>query len=308
MEFTMGLDSPFSLEYTLESGQVFRWQNRGEWWYGVVSDGVLKVKQEGDAIRCVSNSDHIDSAFVRSYFRLEVELEKVLSSIMKDDTITLAVQAFYGLRLVRQERWECLASFVLATNSNIPRIRKMVQAICTKFGEPLQFEGSEYRAFPKPGVLAEAPVPDLWACGLGYRAPFLKHVAAAVEESKVDFSELSMLDYDDARKTLVKELMGEKLLPGVGPKVADCVLLYSFDMDGAFPIDVWIAREIAKSYPRLLDSGTRKRLTSEKRTKITRADYEKISAELRSHFGPYAGYAQQYLFMMARSAGSLTTS
>jgi N-glycosylase/DNA lyase len=304
MEFTLGLESPFSLEYTLESGQAFRWQNRGEWRYGVVSGGVLKVKQEGDSLRCVSGSDLLDGGFVRRYFRLDVELEKVLSSIMKDETITLAVQTFYGLRLIRQERWECLASFILATNSNIPRIKKMVQAICARFGEPLQFEGIEYRAFPRPEVLSEASLPDLTACGLGYRAPFLKHVAASVEEGRVDFSELSLLDYEEARRALVKDLLGEKLLPGVGPKVADCVLLYSYDKDEAFPIDVWIAREIVKSYPTLLDPSLRMKLAPERRAKIGRGDYDRISSEVRSYFGPYAGYAQQYLFMMARSARS----
>jgi N-glycosylase/DNA lyase len=304
MEFTIGLESPFSLEYTLESGQVFRWQNRGEWWYGVVSGGALKIKQEGDSLKCVTGSDSLDGAFVRSYFKLDVELEKVLSSIMKDETITLAVQTFYGLRLIRQERWECLASFVLATNSNIPRIKKMVQAVSARFGEPLQFEGIEYRAFPKPEILSEAPLSDLRACGLGYRAPFLKHVAASVEEGTVDFSELSLLDYEEARGTLVKGLLGEKLLPGVGPKVADCVLLYSFDKDEAFPIDVWIAREVVRSYPTLLDSSLRTKLAPEKRVKIGRRDYDRISSAVRSYFGPYAGYAQQYLFMMARSARS----
>jgi N-glycosylase/DNA lyase len=304
MEFTIGLESPFSLEYTLESGQAFRWQNRGEWWYGVVPGGVLKVKQEGDLLKCVSGSDLLDSAFVRSYFKLEVELEKVLSSILKDETITLAVQTFYGLRLIRQERWECLASFVLATNSNISRIKKMVQAVCVRFGEPLQFEGIEYHAFPQPEVLSEAPLSDLGACGLGYRAPFLKRVAASVENGMVDFSELSLLDYEEARKTLVKGLLGGKLLPGVGPKVADCVLLYSFDKDEAFPIDVWIAREIVRSYPTLLDQRLRMKLASGGKAKIGRGDYDRISSEVRSYFGPYAGYAQQYLFMMARSAGS----
>ncbi|MGP8124373.1 MAG: DNA glycosylase [Nitrososphaerales archaeon] len=304
MEFTIGIESPFNLEYTLESGQAFRWQNRGEWWYGIVSGGVLKTKQEGDTLRCVSGSDLIDSAFVRRYFRLDVELEKVLSSIMRDDTIALAVQTFYGLRLIRQERWECLASFLLATNSNIPRIKKMVQAVCARFGEPVQFEGTEYRAFPRAEILAEAPLSDLRACGLGYRAPFLKHVAASVEEGRVGFSELSLLDYEEARATLMKELLGEKLLPGVGPKVADCVLLYSFDKDEAFPIDVWIAREIVRSYPKLLDPSMRSKLAPERRAKIGRGDYDKISSIVRSYFGPYAGYAQQYLFMMARSVGS----
>jgi len=304
MEFTIGIGSPFSLEYTLESGQAFRWQNKGGWWYGIVSGGVLKVKQEGDTLRCVSSSDLIDSAFVRRYFRLDVELEKVLSSIMKDDTIALAVQKFYGLRLIRQERWECLASFLLATNSNIPRIKKMVQAVCARFGEPLQFEGTEYRAFPKPEVLAEATVSDLRACGLGYRAPFLKHVAASVEEGRVDFSELSLLDYEEAREALVEELRGEKLLLGVGPKVADCVLLYSFDKDEAFPIDIWIARQVVRSYPKLLDPGMILKLAPKRRVKIGRGDYDRISSIVRSYFGPYAGYAQQYLFMLARSGGS----
>lgn len=304
MEFTMGLESPFSLEYTLESGQAFRWQKKGEWWYGVASGGVLKIKQEGDSLVCISGSDLLGSAFVRSYFRLDVELEKVLSSIMKDETVTHAVQKFYGLRLIRQERWECLASFVLATNSNIPRIRKMIQAVSARFGKPIQFEGMEYHSFPEPAALSEAPLQDLRACGLGYRAPYLKRVATAVEEGRVDLSELSLKDYLDARNTLVKELLGEKLLPGVGPKVADCVLLYSFDMDEAFPIDVWIAREIVRSYPSLIDPALRTKLGPGKRPKIGRGEYDRISSKVRSYFGPYAGYAQQYLFMNARSEGS----
>lgn len=265
------------------------------------------VKQEGDTLRCVSNSVLIDSALVRNYFRLDVALDKVLSSINKDETIALAIQTFYGLRLIRQERWECLASFLLATNSNIPRIKKMVQEICVKFGEPLQFEGMEYHAFPKPGVLAEASVSHLESCGLGYRAPFLKHAAGSVEEGRIDFSELSVLDYKEARKALFGGLKGIKLLPGVGPKVADCVLLYSFDMDEAFPIDVWITKEIFRSYPMLLNPTTRRRLEGDRKTRISRGDYEKVSAELRSYFGHYAGYAQQYLFMMARSANARLT-
>jgi N-glycosylase/DNA lyase len=304
MEFTMGLESPFSLEYTLESGQAFRWQNKGEWWYGVVSGGILKIKQEGDSLVCASSSDLLDSAFVRNYFRLDVELEKVLSSIMKDEAVTLAIQKFYGLRLIRQERWECLASYVLATNSNILRIKKMVHALSARFGKPVQFEGMEYHSFPEPVVLSEAPLQDLRACGLGYRAPYLKRVAAAVEEGRVDFSELSLMDYLDARNAMVKELLGEKLLLGVGPKVADCVLLYSFDMDEAFPIDVWIAREIVRSYPSLIDPALRMKLGRGKRAKVGRGDYYRISAKVRSYFGLYAGYAQQYLFMMARSGRS----
>lgn len=302
MEFTVAIESPFNLDYTLESGQAFRWQNNGEWWYGTVPGGALKVRQEGEVLRCVSSSDLVDGAFARSYFRLDVPLDKVLASIMKDETINLAIQTFYGLRLMRQDRWECLASFVLATNSNIPRIKKMIQAVCARFGVSFVFEGVEYRAFPSPEALSEASISDLTACGLGYRASYLKRVAASVDRGAVDFSEVPLLGYEEARDVLVKQFQGEKLFPGVGPKVADCVLLYSFDMDEAFPIDVWIARQIASSYPDLLDDKIRARLSSHGKASLGRGDYGRISSNARRYFGRYAGYAQQYLFMMARSA------
>ncbi len=302
MEYTIAFESPFSLDYTLESGQVFRWERKGEWWYGVVSGGVLKAKQEGDSLKYSPSSDLLGSTFVRNYFRLDEKLEDVLASITKDKPITRAVQKFYGLRLIRQERWECLATFLLATNANIPRIKRMVSSICAKYGEPFEFEGTPYHAFPKPETLAGASVADLQGCGLGYRAPFLKHVASSVWQGKVDFTELATHDYETARKELLVELFGEKLLLGVGPKVADCVLLYSFDKDEAFPIDVWIARELARSYPRLFGPRLRKKLAHDGKTRIGLGDYERVSKAVRLHFGRYAGYAQQYLYMAARSA------
>lgn len=301
MEFTLGLESPFNLDYTLESGQVFRWENRGEWWYGVVGGGVLRAKQEGDVLKCASSSDLIDSRFVRNYFRLDEDLQAVEASILKDDSVRQAVQRFYGLRLIRQDRWECLASFVLATNANIPRIGKMIAEVCSRYGDQLEFEGAEYHAFPKPGPLAQSTIAELRKCGLGYRAPFLKAVAESVTDEKVDFDELDRMGYEDAHKTLLQELPGEKLLPGVGPKVADCVLLYSFGKDEAFPIDVWIARAIAKSYPYLLDRDLRRRFRPDSKTKVSLKDYSKVSKSLRAYFGPYAGYAQQYLFMASRA-------
>jgi N-glycosylase/DNA lyase len=300
MEFTVALSSPFSLEHTLESGQLFRWERRGEWWLGVVSGSALKVRQEGEVLRCVSSSDLLDSAFVNRYFRLDEDLGHVLASLAKDEALTAATQKFYGLRLVRQERWECLASFVLATNANIPRIKKMVSAVCSKYGRRLEFEGEVLCAFPTPTALAEASVADLTACGLGYRAPFLKRVSSSVSEGRFDLGALDPLDYEKSRKVLLTELLGEKVLLGVGPKVADCVLLYSCDKDEAFPIDVWIARVLAKSYPRLLGPALRRRYLREGKVKLSPLDYRRISDRVRAHFGAYAGYAQQYLFMAAR--------
>ena len=304
MEFTFSVDSPFSLDYTLESGQVFRWERRGEWWYGVVSGGVVKIKAEQDTLRCLSSGDLLDSLFLRKYFRLDEPFESIIASIAKDEVMREAIQKFYGLRLIQQERWECLASFVLATNANIPRIRKMISSVCDAFGEPFEFEGTQFHSFPSPEALAGAGLRELANCGLGYRAPFLKRVAGSVTSGKIDFFELSEMHYEDARNELLSRLMGEKILLGVGPKVADCVLLYSCGMDEAFPIDVWISRALLESYPTLIPRKIRGSLKSKEKAKITNADYRAISRAARDYFGNYAGYAQQYLYSASRSRSS----
>jgi len=296
---------PFNLEYTLESGQVFRWEKKGEWWYGILGGGVIRVRQEGESLYCESGSELLDASSVRRYFRLEEDLKTILGSIMKDKMMTNAVQSFYGLRLIRQETWECLASFVLATNSNIPSIRRMITNVCERFGEPLTFEGVQYRRFPSPEAIAEAPLPALKGCGTGYRAPFLKRVAQAVYEGSIDLSELRLLGYVEARELLLRKLLGEKVLSGVGPKVADCVLLFSSDKDEAFPIDVWIARAVSRYYPHLLGQKLVKKLASRSTRSLSGGVYESISSAVRSYFGRNAGYAQQYLFMLARTSNSL---
>src|SRR5712692_4448153 len=127
MQYVVELgDDPFNLDYTLESGQVFRWEKKGEWWYGPVAGGLLKVKQDRDSLYCESSSDSLDARLVRHYFRLDDDLERIIGTFMKDKVMTDAIQRFYGLRLIRQEGWECLASFTLATNSNIPSIKRMI--------------------------------------------------------------------------------------------------------------------------------------------------------------------------------------
>ncbi|MDG6957758.1 MAG: hypothetical protein JRN55_03230 [Nitrososphaerota archaeon] len=301
MEFAVPLSSPFSLEHTLASGQTFRWSMRGDWWCGVVGGEVLKVRQEGDILKCVSSSDAVGASWVSDYFRLDEDLEHVLASISRDEAITRAVERFYGLRLIRQDRWECLASFVLATNANIPRIAKMVEAVCARYGEAFEFEGEVYHRFPKPQALAGSRVSALRGCGLGYRAPFLKKVAASVAKGDVDFGAVASLPYEESRRLLLRELFGEKVLLGVGPKVADCVLLYSCGKDESFPIDVWIARALARSYPWLIGSSLMARLKRDGKVRLAAGDYAKLSASVRGYFGEYAGYAQQYLFMAIRS-------
>jgi N-glycosylase/DNA lyase len=303
-EFTINTEgNPFNLRYTLESGQSFRWQEKGPWWYGVLRPGVIKVRQEGASLVCVSSSDALDSQFVFRYLGLEDDLERILASIMKDDKVTSSVQAYYGMRVMKQEVWECLLSFAMATNSNIPRISGMVSNLCARFGEPVEFEGVRYSLFPTAERVAGAELAELTACGLGYRARFVKAIAEAVNEGRRDLDELRLHDYLRARDLLREQILGRKTLMGIGPKVTDCVLLFSCDKYSAFPIDVWIARVLAGNYPRLFSDDLRERLQSSVsgKTSLSEATYDRLASCARDYFGEFAGYAQQYLFHYERS-------
>ena len=303
MEFKLNLSSvPFDLGHTLDSGQSFRWALRGEWWYGVVRGSAIKVRQEEASLVCETASEQLTPQLVHEYFRLDDSLERIYSKIMKDDHITEAIQRFYGLRLINQDVWECLVSFVIATNTNIPRIKLMVSNLCERFGEKASFEGNPYSLFPTSQALAEASLEELTACGLGYRARFVSSVAKNVSSGKVDLEELRIQDYERARDLLTERLLGEKTLLGIGRKAADCVLLFSCGKDSSFPIDVWMARVLSKYYPGLFDDETARRLDSHvsNLTRLSGGQYEKISASMREYFGEYAGYAQQYLFHDAR--------
>ena len=154
MEFKLNLSNvPFDLGHTLDSGQSFRWALRGEWWYGVVLGSAIKVRQEEASLVCETASERLTPHLVHEYFRLDDSLERIYSKIMKDDHITEAIQRFYGLRLINQDVWECLVSFVIATNTNIPRIKLMISNLCERFGEKASFEGNPYPLFPAPPAL-----------------------------------------------------------------------------------------------------------------------------------------------------------
>jgi N-glycosylase/DNA lyase len=305
-EFTINTEGvPFDLGCTLESGQAFRWAKKGDWWYGVVPQGVVKLRQEGPSLVCVSSSDELDSHAVFHYLGLEDDLERILASIMKDPKMTEAVQTFYGLRLMKQDVWECLLSFTMATNSNIPRIGGMVSNLCQQLGETLEFEGERYWLFPSAEKVAAAEPSVLASCGLGYRARFVKGIAEAVHGGMRNLEELRLHDYLRARELLTEEILGRKTLIGIGPKVADCVLLFSCDKYSAFPIDVWIAKVLAGYYGHLFPEDLRERLNSSVlgRASLSGTTYDRLSAGARGYFGEFAGYAQQYLFHYERMRG-----
>ncbi len=303
------LDEPFDLGHTLDSGQVFRWELRNGWWTAVMREGVVRVKQQGQSIAFSSSSEGLDAKLLRRYFRLDENLVRIYAEITKDEHVTSAIQRYYGLRLMRQDPWECLVSFVIATNTNIPRIKLMVSNLCSRFGRKIEFESVEYKSFPEPDVLAEASLESLTQCGLGYRARFVKAVAEKVSARQVFLDELSFLDYERAKATLIEEVLGRKTLLGIGRKAADCILLFSAGKDDAFPIDVWMASVLARYYPSLFEERMVQRLQAHvaKKSRLTAKDYDVISGVMRRYFGGHAGYAQQYLFHDARNPGRHTS-
>jgi N-glycosylase/DNA lyase len=204
-------------------------------------------------------------------------------SINKDAVIRKALIQLEGLRLIRQDPWECLISFICATFANIPRIKAMVHKLCQAFGQPITWNGYTEYLFPSPHKLASASINQLLACNLGYRAKYVKAAASRILRGEVCLPQLRSMPYLEAKQELLR-------IEGVGQKVADCVLLFSLEHLKAFPVDRWIQRILVTKYPQHLSNEVlnRKALTSQV--------YKELSSFGQSYFGNYAGYAQEYLY------------
>jgi len=287
MKIRLPSSCPFNLGFTLCCGQVFRWEKKGEWWYGVVKGKVFKIRQRGHELEF----ENIDEDFIRDYFGLNEDLEKIANQIAKDRNIKEALKEFKGLRIVRQDPWECLISYICATYKNISAIKHMLLNLSQKFGEKVTFNGNEFYTFPVPARLATATSTDLKKCGLGYRVSYVYETAKKVHENVFDFERLRNLPYEKAKKELAN-------FPGVGLKVADCVLLFSLGKLEAFPVDVWIKRAILRFYSKHFSSDFLEKIGEKS---LTSSQYAKLNMFGRSYFGEYAGYAQEYLYHHQRT-------
>ena len=233
----MQLNVPFDLDFSLCCGQVFRWKKIGDWWYGVVGENVLKIRQCGAELEF----DGVDAEFVTRYFGLNDDLGQISRCIDRDPYIRKALRRFEGLRIVRQDPWECLISFICATYKSIAAIEQMLRKLSAKFGEKKAFDGKDFYTFPTVERLALQARTELKECGLGYRAKYVQATARKIREEKIELEALKSMPYLDARKALVE-------FPGVGLKVADCVLLFSLEKTEAFPVDVWVKRVLLNHY------------------------------------------------------------
>jgi len=284
----MRLDVVFDLDFSLCCGQVFRWRKLDGWWYGVVGDRVVKIRQCGKDLEF----EGVDEAFVRYYFGLDDDLDAISREVNKDPYIAAALSRFTGLRLVRQEPWACLIGFICSTNKNIAAIEDMLRKMSERFGEKRVFDGKTFHMFPTAEALAEVSEVELLGCSLGYRAKFVQQTARKVVEEQVDLNALKTVSYFEARERLLE-------FCGVGPKVADCVLLFSLDKFEAFPVDVWVKRVILNHYADKFSAEALRKMQSH--NSLTNGEYQKIGDFARSYFGKYAGYAQEYLYHFERT-------
>ncbi len=272
---------------SINSGQVFLWEKHDDSWYGIYSKHVIRLTKAGGRLE-FSSFPELESC-EQKMFRLDDDIGRIRTEISHDPFVYKLVKAYPGLRLIRQEPHQCLFSFVCASNTNIPMIRRMLYNLTKKFGAPVQVDGKEFFTFPSVVDINRATVDELCACGLGYRVKAIKAVAESIASGKLDFGALKNASYEDAKKELLQ-------VYGIGNKIADCVLLFSLEKLDAFPIDVWIARALASHYKWLYKKQFGEKITSHQ--------YELLSGSIREYFGRYAGYAQQYIYYhMRQNAG-----
>jgi N-glycosylase/DNA lyase len=270
----------YALAETLTSGQAFRWKVIDGGWESVIGARWVRLIPETRGIRASTISEDADLNWdwLTTYLQLPVNPNDVIATFPTDEHLRKAVQCCRGLRLLKQEPWECLASFILSSTKQIVQIQHIVALVCERFGDPVPAPpGRRAFAFPSAERIGSLSEADLRCCKMGFRAPYVKGTAEMITRREADLEAISRLDLDAARAELMR-------FPGVGRKIADCVLLFAYGFPQAFPVDVWVLKAIRQLYfPR------------------RRPNAKKIIRFTETYFGPNAGYAQQYLFHYMRT-------
>lgn len=278
------LSSPLDLDATLYSGQAFRWSRAQEGWHaGYVRNQPLRVRRIDGAFEW-QGSPSLRRSDLARYFRLDGTHEEFLREVPRDALLERALQTFPGLRLLNQDPWEVFIAYIVSQNSNIPKISRTLESLAVRAGKAVEWAGRLWHRFPTARQLAALSESELRATGMGYRAPFVRAAAQVVADGRLKLSTLRRKSYSQAKEALLE-------IPGIGEKVADCVLLYGLGHLEAFPTDVWIERVMREVYFR------RRRVT-----------YPRVAQFARNHFGPRAGYAQHFLFHYRRVVGPFESS
>jgi N-glycosylase/DNA lyase len=256
------------LAKTVECGQVFHWTRCEAGFVGTIGETPLYLEQVDDDLLVPEGHE----ALVSHYLALDHPMNIIEASFPEDPTIRAAIRFSRGIRIIRQPVWECLATFLTSAMKQVSHIRSISLAVRERFGKAVRLGALELYTFPTPEVVAACNLDDLLECRLGFRARNVLATAQMVTANEIRLEELSDLPTAEARRTLCR-------FPGVGNKIANCVLLFAYERMDAVPIDVWIGRALRQTYfSQDLNVGASR------------------LSEFCSYFGPYAGYAQQYLF------------
>lgn len=284
-EYILNNAESFELKDIFDCGQCFRWNKEADGSYtGVFGNNVLNVSKQGKDVIFKGICEEDIETTCKKYFDLDRNYEEIKDKLSKiDEHMKKSIEYGSGIRILNQDLWETIISFIISANNNIPRIKGIIERISKKYGNEIIYNGKSYYTFPTVEELSSAKVEDLRGLGLGFRDIRVYETTHMILDKKVDLKELEQEeDFNKVRETLLT-------LSGVGPKVADCILLFStLKRWEAFPIDVWVRRVMNELY-----------IQNEDETKVNKTQIEKIAKE---KFGNLAGIAQQYLFYWKREA------
>ena len=266
----------FNLEKTLKCGQLFRYDKIDDGYLISHRDRLFKVNQEKNRVLFSG----VDRNFIRDFFRFEDDYSTIIKSICKDDFMKKVIGQNHGMRIMRQDPWECLISYMCSARNKTPRIKENLSMISKKFGSPISHQDHEGFSFPEPGRIINHD--ELRDCKIGFRSKFIHQLNENIDEKRL--IELRNASYKEAKSELTK-------IKGVGDKIADCICLFSLNKLDAFPIDTWIRKAMIEQYKARIEEYFEAKNVSDK----------KIRAFARDYFGKFRGYANQYLFMYRRT-------
>ena len=281
-EYILMNKESFNLSHIFECGQCFRWNlNEDGSYTGVIKNGVINVKKDCERIIFRGMCEGDLKSVVNDYFDLDNNYDEIKQKLAKiDDFMKISTEFGEGIRILHQDFWECIISFIISANNNIPRIKKIIERISKEYGNKIEFDDKEYYIFPTPEQLSKATVEDLRNLGLGFRDKRVYNTTKIIAEKQFD---LEKIEQSDNSELIEEELLK---LDGVGPKVANCIMLFGLRRFDVFPVDVWVRRVMNELY-------------------IHNEDEEKVSKKLlkqlaEEKFSGLQGIAQQYLFYWKR--------
>jgi N-glycosylase/DNA lyase len=265
----------FELKHIFECGQCFRWNKTQNGSYiGVAFNRVIEVQKQGEDV-IIYNTDMKDFNLIwKEYFDLSTDYALIKESLKEDPLLNKAIDFGYGIRILNQECFEMIISFITSANNRIPMIKKCIENMSRMWGKPIEYNGKTYYGFPEVSKIAQASISELESTGTGFRAKYIKDTAERIyENNNIDY--IRSLNDDECHNELMK-------FNGIGPKVADCIMLFSMQKHSAFPVDVWVKRAMIHFY-----------LAPD-------VSLNKIRDFGRKKFNNLSGFAQQYLFYYAR--------